>query len=176
MADQTSTPVPAGDRVVVAETHLGRLQLIARAPDAAFIIDEPVSAGGLGTGPNPYDLLAAALGACTALTLRLYADRKGWPLRHVEVAVRHHRASLKARDLFERTIELQGPLTEEQQARLMEIAERCPVHQTLDRGADVKTSLLSSVDPAPSTSAPAEHRRDMEQACEGEGRQASAGD
>jgi putative redox protein len=153
-----------GDRVVVAETHLGRLQLIARAPDAAFIVDEPVSVGGLGTGPNPYDLLAAALGSCTALTIRLYAERKGWPLKHVEVSVRHHRASLKARDLFERCIELDGPLDEGQRARLLEIAEKCPVHQTLDRGSDVRTSLSAMVDPAPSAAQPPEHVRDMAQA------------
>lgn len=160
-------PEPAGDRVVVAETHLGRLQLIARAPDAAFIVDEPTSVGGLGTGPNPYDLLAAALGACTALTLRLYAERKGWPLRHVEVAVRHHRASLKARDLFERTIQLDGALSEEQRARLLEIAERCPVHQTLDRGADMRTSLQAAIEATPTAAVPAEHARDMDEACEG---------
>ena len=164
---QTSTPVPVGDRVVVAETHLGRLQLIARAPDAAFIIDEPASVGGAGTGPNPYDLLSAALGACTALTLRLYAERKGWPLRHVEVAVRHHRASLKSRDLFERMIVLDGPLNDEQRTRLLEIAEKCPVHQTLDRGADVRTSLQALVEATPSAVGAAEHVRDMEQACEG---------
>jgi putative redox protein len=164
MPDTTSTPVAAGDRVVVAETHLGKLQLIARAPDGAFIIDEPVSVGGLGTGPNPYDLLAAALGACTALTLRLYADRKGWPLRHVEVSVRHHRASLQARDLFDRCIRLEGPLSEEQRARLLAIAEKCPVHQTLDRGADVKTALVAALDEATAAAAPAEHARDMAEA------------
>ena len=156
-------PIP-GDRVVVAETHLGRLQLLARAPDAAFILDEPVSAGGLGTGPNPYDLLSAALASCTALTIRLYADRKGWPLKHVEVSVRHHRASLSARDLFERCIALDGPLDDDQRARLLAIAERCPVHRTLDRGSDVKTTLATALDPAPSAAQPSEHVRDMAEA------------
>src|ERR1700752_531264 len=103
-----------GDRVVVAETHLGPLQLLARAPDGAFIIDEPVSAGGTGTGPNPYDLLAAALAACTSLTLRLYAHRKGWPLKHGEGSGRAHRVSLEALDLFQRCIELDGPLDDDQ--------------------------------------------------------------
>src|SRR5689334_23741319 len=102
MPPAAAQPIP-GDRVVVAETHLGRLQLLARAPDAAFIVDEPVSAGGLGTGPNPYDLMAAALASCTALTIRLYAERKGWPLKHVEVSVRHHRARSQ-----EHTSELQS--------------------------------------------------------------------
>lgn len=168
MTPDASSKLIPGDRVVVAETHLGRLQLVASAPDAAFIIDEPVSAGGLGSGPNPYDLLAAALAACTALTLRLYAERKGWPLRHVEVAVRHHRASLQARDRFEREIRLEGPLDDDQRARLLAIAERCPVHQTMDRGADVHTQLTAALEPpAPAAAQPSEHARDMAQACEG---------
>jgi putative redox protein len=157
---------PPGDRVVVAETHIGRLQLVARAPDGAFIVDEPVSAGGTGTGPNPYDLLAAALASCTALTLRLYADRKGWPLKHVEVSVRHHRSSLEARDRFDRCIELDGPLDEAQRARLLEIADRCPVHQTFDRGADVSTKLAAVLDPAPAAAQPSEHARDMGEAAD----------
>ena len=156
----------AADGVAVAETHLGRLQLLARAPDAAFIVDEPVRVGGLGTGPNPYDLLAAALASCTALTVRLYAERKGWPLSHVEVAVRHQRASLKARDAFEARVRLEGPLTEEQRARLKEIAERCPVHQSLTRGADVRASVTVGPESAPSVGESAEHARDMAEACE----------
>jgi putative redox protein len=167
MPQEPSSLSAPGDRVVVAETHLGRLQLIARAPDASFIVDEPESAGGLGTGPNPYDLLSAALAACTALTIRLYADRKGWPLRHVEVGVRHHRASLEARDVFDRCIELDGPLDPDQRARLLEIAERCPVHQTLDRGADVTTRLAALIDPEPAATEPSEHARDMAQAGQG---------
>ena len=164
MPPDAAAPPGPGDRVVVAETHLGRLQVLARAPDAAFIVDEPVSAGGLGTGPNPYDLMAAALASCTVLTLRLYAERKGWPLRHVEVSVRHHRASLTARDLFERRIELDGDLDGDQRARLLAIAEKCPVHQTLDRGSDVTTTLAAMVDPTPSAAELSEHARDMAQA------------
>lgn len=156
-----------GDRVVVAETGLGGLQLIARAPDASFIVDEPRSAGGMGSGPNPYDLLAAALGACTTMTVRLYADRKGWPLARVETAVRHHRASLDARDVFERTIRLEGPLDDAQRARLKEIAERCPVHRTLVRGSDVTTTLADDMDVTPLAAQPPEHARDMAQAAQG---------
>jgi putative redox protein len=162
MSDPSDTE---GDRVVVAETGLGGLQLVAHAPDAAFIVDEPVSAGGLGTGPNPYDLLAAALGSCTAMTIRLYAERKAWPLTRVEVAVRHHRAALDARDQFERTVCLQGELDADQRARLLEIANRCPVHRTLERGSDVRTALSDDMDPAPAAGAP-EHMRDMEAAAE----------
>ena len=100
----------AGEEVVVAETGLGRLQVEARTASGALLIDEPVSVGGLGSGPNPYDLLSAALGACKTMTIRLYANRKGWPLRRVQVAVRHSRADLQARDVFEADVTLEGAL------------------------------------------------------------------
>ena len=130
------------ETTIVAETGLGKYQVEARAGDAAFLIDEPVSAGGLGSGPNPYNLLSAALGGCTVMTIRLYAERKGWPLGRVRVAVRHSRANLQARDAFEMDIALDGDLDETQRARLMEIAERCPVHLTLARGSEVRNVLL----------------------------------
>jgi len=156
---------PPGEEVVVAETGAGRLQVEARTASGAFLIDEPTSVGGLGSGPNPYDLLSAALGACTAMTLRLYAERKRWPLTRVQVAVRHHRASLDARDLFERTISLEGPLDEAQRAQLLHIAERCPVHRTFDRGADVRTTVVAADRVGdPSMAVPPEHMRDMEEA------------
>ena len=84
------------------------------------------------SGPNPYDLLNAALGACKTMTIRLYANRKAWPLKHVEVAVRHRRTDLNARDVFEVDVTLEGDLDESQRARLMEIAERCPVQHDAD--------------------------------------------
>src|SRR5665213_1651476 len=95
------TPAIVGENVTVSETGLGRLQVEARTATASFLIDEPLSVGGLGSGPNPYDLMSAALGACTAMTIRLYAERKSLPLTRVQVSVLHHRASLDARDLFE---------------------------------------------------------------------------
>jgi putative redox protein len=154
-----------GETVLVAETGLGRLQLVARTASGSFLVDEPVSVGGLGSGPNPYDLLSAALGACTAMTLRLYAERKGWPLGRVQVSVRHHRASLEARDLFERTISVEGPLDAAQLAQLLSIAQRCPVHRTLDRGSDVMTTLSpAALDAEPSEAVPPEHMRDMQEA------------
>ena len=154
-----------GDEVLSAETGLGRLQMAARTASGAFLIDEPISAGGLGSGPNPYDLLSAALGACTAMTLRLYAERKGWPMTRVQVSVRHHRASLEARDLFERTIRVEGVLDDAQKAQLVQIAERCPVHRTLDRGSDVRTTLTAAgISDEPSTAVPPEHMRDMQEA------------
>jgi putative redox protein len=162
-----SDPKPTvGETVVVDETRVGRFQVEARIGSAALLIDEPVAAGGLGSGPNPYDLMSAALGSCTAMTIRLYAERKAWPLDHVRVRVGHHRAALAARDTFSLDIALDGALDDTQRARLMEIAARCPVHLTLERGADVASQLLPpEARLAEATKPDAEHMRDMEEAC-----------
>jgi putative redox protein len=152
------------ETVIVAETGLGKYQVEARMGDAAILIDEPLAAGGLGTGPNPYDLLSAALGACTTMTIRLYANRKGWPLARVRTAVTHSRAGLQAPDRFALNIALEGELDAAQRARLMEIAERCPVHLTLTRGSEVHTTLA----PAAAKMRPidsAAHMSCMEEAC-----------
>ena len=130
------------ETITVAETGLGAYQVEARVGDATLLIDEPVSAGGLGSGPNPYALLGAALGACTTMTIRLYANRKSWPLTRVRAAVRHSRAGLNAKDHFALDITLEGELDDAQRARLMEIAERCPVHLTLARGSEVAAKLM----------------------------------
>lgn len=126
------------DAVTVTETGVGAFQVEVLAGGAAFLADEPVEAGGLGTGPNPYDLLASALGACTAMTMRLYARRKAWPLARATVRVLHTRTP-EGRDRFAREITLEGPLDADQRRRLMEIADRCPVHRTLERGAEIIT-------------------------------------
>ena len=117
----------------------------------ALISDEPTDAGGTDSGATPYDLVLAALGACTAMTLRMYADRKHWPLEAVAVHMRHSRSHAEddqhceerpARlDQIERTLEITGPLTHEQRIKLAEIAERCPVHRTLDAGVRITTRL-----------------------------------
>ena len=140
----TSTATGAGaDLVVVTETGEGGYQVEVRVGAHSFLADEPQAVGGLGTGPNPFDLLRAALGACTVITTRLYANRKGWPVTRISASVTHHPASGDQRDRFDRTVTLEGDLDEVQRARLIDIASRCPVSQTLSRGSDVGISLAS---------------------------------
>jgi uncharacterized OsmC-like protein/alpha/beta superfamily hydrolase len=130
----------APEEVLVQETRAGKLQVEIVAGKTRFLADEPVAVGGLGSGPGPYDLLCAALGACTSMTVRLYADQKQWPLEQVRVAVRHTKdKERKPADFFYRRIGLEGSLDTEQRARLMEIAGRCPVHRTLEAGSAIET-------------------------------------
>jgi uncharacterized OsmC-like protein/pimeloyl-ACP methyl ester carboxylesterase len=119
--------------------------------------DEPAAYGGRDTGPSPYDLLVGALGACTNMTLRLYADRKGWPLEHVETRLRHSKLHAKdcaacetqegRVDRIEREVRLEGPLSPEQRERLLAMAERCPVHRTLEGEVEVRTRLAGAGGP-----------------------------
>ncbi|HEY8682360.1 MAG TPA: bifunctional alpha/beta hydrolase/OsmC family protein, partial [Rhodanobacter sp.] len=128
--------------VVAEETGAGRFQLAIHAGGIRFLADEPVSAGGLGTGPTPYDLVSAGLAACTTMTLRLYAEHKGLPAGRIRVAVGHMRQKdAKVPDLFTRTIAIEGPLDDAQRQRLLEIADRCPVDLTLLAGSRVETTF-----------------------------------
>ena len=125
-----------------------------------FLADEPVPLGGTGTGPTPYELLLGALGACMAMTLRMYADRKRWPLHGVRIHLRTERAheedcqKCETEDVglprIARRIELAGPISDEQRNRLHQIADRCPVKQTLQRGLVVETVTGASEGPPPS--------------------------
>lgn len=127
---------------IAEDTGHGGLQILITAGPARFVGDEPLALGGLDLGPTPHDLVSAALAACTAQTLRLYAKRKGWPLGPVEVKVTHRRdISVKPADIFERVIVLGGGLDEEQRKRLLEIAGLCPVHKLLVGGAAISTAL-----------------------------------
>jgi uncharacterized OsmC-like protein len=135
--------------VVVTETREGRFQQLVQAGKHRSLADEPVSAGGLDSGPSPYDLLLAALGACTAMTLRLYAERKALPLERVSVALTHariHAADCETceteegmLDRIDRTISLDGNLDANARRRLLEIADKCPVHRTLTSEVEIRT-------------------------------------
>jgi putative redox protein len=142
---------PDGEGEVVVESAGGRFAQRIRAGRHVLRADEPRAAGGDDGGPTPYDLLLAALGACTSMTLQLYAARKKWPLERVRVRLRHER--IHARDCeecetreghvdrIEREIALGGALDEAQRARLLEMADRCPVHRTLEGEVRIRTAL-----------------------------------
>lgn len=138
-----------------------RTEIVARGHE--LIADEPTAVGGTGMGPTPYDYLLAALGSCTAMTLRMVADRRGWPLEGIAVRLWQSRAYEKdceeceessvGIDQIEREIDLSGPLTEEQREGLLQISDRCPVGQTLARGIRIVPARAARLDgtDAPST-------------------------
>jgi uncharacterized OsmC-like protein/fermentation-respiration switch protein FrsA (DUF1100 family) len=140
---------PESKAVVVRETRAGKFQQQVTVGPHRFLADEPVEVGGLGSGPGPYDLLLAGLGACTAMTLRLYAERKALPLERVTVELTHdriHAADCEncetkegMIDRIERAITLRGDLDDEKRRRLLEIADKCPVHRTLTSEVDIRT-------------------------------------
>ena len=148
--DQSTAAAPC--LVIVRETRRGAFEQEILTGKHRLTADEPVSAGGQDSGPGPYDLLLAALGACTSMTLRLYADRKNIPLQRVEVRLRHFRvyasdcAECETKegmvDHIDREIGLDGDLTAEQRAKLMEIANKCPVHRTLTSEVNIRTVPL----------------------------------
>jgi putative redox protein len=137
--------------VVVRGSTAGFTQEITVGAHRIFS-DEPKDLGGGDTGPSPYELLAAALGACTSVTLAMYARRKQWPLASVNIRLRHSRihandcadcdSKEEMLDRIDRDIELIGNLSAEQRARLLEIADKCPVHRTLTHGMRIFTRLI----------------------------------
>jgi uncharacterized OsmC-like protein/alpha-beta hydrolase superfamily lysophospholipase len=145
---------PAGsarhDVVVVTESGARPYGQRITAGGHQLVADEPAAVGGADSGPTPYDLLLAGLGACTAITVRMYADRRGWPLDQTTVRLRHRRihagdcASCETPtgqlDQIEREMLFEGELTGEQRARLLAIAERCPVHRTLHSEVLISTA------------------------------------
>ena len=135
--------------VLVRETHGGKFQQEILTGPHRLLADEPVKLGGLDSGPGPYDLLLAGLGACTSMTIRLYAEFKKMPLENVSVRLSHGKIHAKdcetcetkvsMVDRIDRAITLEGPLDAEQRQRLMEIADKCPVHRTLKSEIDIRT-------------------------------------
>lgn len=152
-------PAPTVD-AEAEETREGKFQVAISSGDHVFLADEPESVGGLGSGPGPFDLLSAALAACTTMTLRLYADSKGLPVTRIRTAVGHEKeAGDPVPDLFNIRLAIEGALDAEQRARLIEIAGRCPVHRTLERGSRFAT--IEGEPPAP-CEPPEAHREAMD--------------
>lgn len=135
--------------VLVRESGNGKFQQEVLSGPHRFLADEPVKVGGLDSGPGPYDLLLAGLGACTSMTLRLYADRKKLPLERVSVRLTHNKIHAEdcrdcetkegMVDRIDRSITMEGPLDAEQRKRLLEIADKCPVHRTLESEIEIRT-------------------------------------
>jgi putative redox protein len=128
--------------VTVAESGNGPFAQFVTAGHHVMGADEPERLGGRDTGPSPYEYLMAGLGACTAMALRLFADRHRWPLRKVTIALRHQVVATTdggSVDRFIRTITIEGDLNGEQRAHLLTVAERCPVSRTMRRASEIVT-------------------------------------
>ncbi|MBT4741548.1 MAG: OsmC family protein, partial [Rhodospirillaceae bacterium] len=152
--DDSAAPKPLPDgQVVVEETGTGQFIQSVQVGAHVLTADEPASVGGDNTGPAPYDYLLAGLGACTSMTLRMYANRKRLPLDKVSVLLSHTKihaddcADCETKegkiDEITREITITGDLDDDQRARLLEIADKCPVHRTLEREVKVRTALVA---------------------------------
>jgi putative redox protein len=157
----------ADNAVVARPTGFGRFQAEIAVRGGVILADEPEAVGGGGTGPTPYELLSAALAACTAMTLRLYADRKGWTLPPLSVEVAHVLVpgidGTPPRDRFNRLIVLEGDMEPGRRTKLLEIADKCPVHRTFMRGFEVVTDTGSPIEHMPGEAA-GRHEQQMQQA------------
>jgi putative redox protein len=139
-------------RVIVQETRASKFQQAVTVGPHRLTADEPVAAGGQDTGPGPYDFLLTGLGACTSMTMRMYADRKSLPLDRVTVTLKHSKIYAKdceecetsegMLDQIEREISIEGALDDEQRKKLMEIADKCPVHRTLHSEIRIVTKAV----------------------------------
>lgn len=147
-------PPPATPEGIVRVSEAdaeGFLQDVNAGPIHHVLADEPLAYGGTNRGMSPYGFLSAGLGACTSMTIRMYARRKGWPLEHVSVDVCHDKVHAQDAetgsgdkiDTWRRRIRLTGPLDATQRQRLLEIADKCPVHRTLEKSSKVETELLA---------------------------------
>ena len=150
----------SAEGVVSVEEKDHKFTLSVRAGEHQWTADEPLALGGKNSGPSPYDQLLGALGSCTAMTLRMYASHKKFPLEHISVSLKHSRIYLKdcedcgsetqtasgsaMIDLIERDIRVRGALTEEQRQALLRIADRCPVHKTLMGEKKIRTQVVQA--------------------------------
>lgn len=142
----------ASGHLVVSERDRKFSQLI-QSDDHQWVADEPSSVGGSNLGPDPYEHLLAALGACTAMTMRMYANRKKWPVENISIELDHARdhgadcsecdEEHKQIDVITRSISITGDLDDEQRNRIMEIADKCPVHRTMHNKLVVKTNVVT---------------------------------
>ncbi len=153
---ETEQPDEALEGQVLTRTR-GAYRTDVTAGRHTLVSDEPASVGGDDAGPTPYDLLLSALGSCTGMTLRMYADRKDWPLEEVTVRLTHEKIHAEdcdhcdtdegKVDRIDREVELEGDLSEDQRRRLLEIANKCPVHRTLHSEVDVRSQLREAAAP-----------------------------
>jgi putative redox protein len=149
MTDSLTATAPSQEAAVSAQTHtiaratadIGQIpwEVALKAGHHALTADESPHLGGKDAGPAPFELVLAGLGACTSITLKMYAERKAWPLEGVHVELRYARDD--ERGWYERTVVLQGELTPEQRARIAQIAERTPVTLALKGGAEIRTTF-----------------------------------
>jgi putative redox protein len=144
MPDGDLVGIGSEESLILEEGRFGTFQIKVRSGSSTFFVDEPFSAGGLGSGPNPYDLLSTAVGACSLMAMRLFATLNKWPLENIRIRVTYHRDSLLGPDLFIKELQLDGPLSEDQRQQITDISDHCPVQTMIARGSTVQTILLSS--------------------------------
>jgi putative redox protein len=159
--------MPPALSAVAEPTGEGIFQTRITVGGESVLVDEPPEVGGAGLGPSPYGLLSAALAACTAMTLRLYAQRKGWAPPRVRVEVTHAKSPGEVPpDLFLRRIAILDEVDEMQRIALMSVADRCPVHKTLHDGARIVTEDVDRPQPMPPPEPPGQHVKDMNKSCD----------
>ncbi|HEY4292517.1 OsmC family protein [Luteibacter sp.] len=155
------------ESVCMSQGRYGPYQVVVRSAASTLIVDEPFGAGGLSSGPTPFDLLSGALGSCALMTMRSYAADREWPLEQLMVRVSHDRPALASRDRFLNEIQIVGPLTPAQVHALVNVAKRCPIHLTLARGSDVETRLIQPGERVDIAIGRMAHMRALKEACEG---------
>ncbi|WP_158930063.1 OsmC family protein [Acidisphaera sp. S103] len=152
------------ETIILEETKVGAFQIKVRCGCATFLVDEPFGVGGLASGPNPYDLLSAAIGACSLMAMRLFVTQNKWPIEKIRLRITHHRNGSLAQDIFIKEIQLVGPLDEIQRQKIAAVSDHCPVQTTISRGSEVRTVLLSNELLMDTATTWCEHMRDLQEA------------